>query len=441
MPQVVTDQGGLITKRILREGDGLETPHAPYEVVVSVAASLPAAWPSGEVAATSSPAPPAPPSAAPAVALWAPRELRAALGAGALPSALEAAVSSMRPGERAVVWLSPACGLRPAPALPQLPESAPDGLELVLELVSMRQVRDLHGDGSLLKTRTSPGVGDFPVDCPSHDCRVRVHIATFVVDGGTRTLLADTRGGEPAQFELATGAQPPGLESALRLMLPGESALVRAAARHAYEAQPCGRWARPPGLPPGANVEWELTLVGFERPLNWYHAETADILADAARSKAAGVELYRAGAWALARARFEALAAKLGGLRGLEGADEETAVASLRAACLLNAAAAAQKLGHHADAVARCTEVLHKLDDSSAKALYRRAVSRTALGDWQGAQEDLDAARVADPSAAADCDRQAAKLRAAQREDAATQRARLGGFLSRPATGGAAAAE
>ena len=29
--QVVTDQGGLVTKRILREGNGLETPHSPYE--------------------------------------------------------------------------------------------------------------------------------------------------------------------------------------------------------------------------------------------------------------------------------------------------------------------------------------------------------------------------------------------------------------------------
>ena len=29
--QVVTDVGGLVTKRILHEGTGLETPHAPYE--------------------------------------------------------------------------------------------------------------------------------------------------------------------------------------------------------------------------------------------------------------------------------------------------------------------------------------------------------------------------------------------------------------------------
>lgn len=29
--KAVTHEGGLATKRVLREGTGLETPHAPYE--------------------------------------------------------------------------------------------------------------------------------------------------------------------------------------------------------------------------------------------------------------------------------------------------------------------------------------------------------------------------------------------------------------------------
>jgi len=32
LPQLVTDVGGLVTKRTLQEGSGIETPHAPYEV-------------------------------------------------------------------------------------------------------------------------------------------------------------------------------------------------------------------------------------------------------------------------------------------------------------------------------------------------------------------------------------------------------------------------
>jgi hypothetical protein len=428
------------------------------QVELSIAASLPAAWEEVEEAhASGRAAQPSPPpcSAQPATALWAPaREVRFALGAGRVPPALEAAVSSMRPGERAAVWCSPACALRPSPELPQLPARALDGVEYTLTLTAMLQVRDLHGDGSLLKRRTHPGRGEFPVDCPIHDCVVRVHVATYAAPAtpdGTRTLLFDTRapgsgdsgGGDDGcaavEFELATGAQPPGLEAALRLMLPGERAHVRAAARHAYDATPPGRWSRPPGLPPGSAVEWEVTLLDFARPVNWYQASTEDILAEARAAKEAGVALYKGGKWALARARFEALAAKLSGLRGLEG-EEEEAAGALRCACLLNAAAAAQKLGDHADAVARCTEVLTKLDAAAPKALFRRAVSRTALGDWRGAEEDLAATREADPAAAADCDRQAAKLKAAQRDALAAERAQLGGFLAREAAGHGAAA-
>lgn len=389
--------------------------------------SLPAAWP--EDSATPDPA----------TVLVAERELSFALGSGAVPPALEAAVASMRPGERAAVYCSPACALRPAALLPELPASAADGMEYTVHLLSITQVRDLHGDGSLLKRRTERGRGDFPVDCPIHDCRVRVHVATRALP--SRQLLADTRGGdgggEPLVFDLATGAQPPGLESAVRLMVPGERACVTAEARHAYDAP--GAWERPPGLPAGASVEWDVTLLDFERPVNWYRAEVGDILAEAARDKEAGVALYRQGSWALARTRFESLASKLAGLRGLEGDEEATAMA-LRVACLLNAAAAAQQLNEHADAAAKCTLVLTKIDSDCAKAMFRRAVSRTAMGEWEGAAEDLAAARLADPTAAADCDRQLAKLAAAQRAADAALRSQLRGFLSKPGEGDAAGA-
>ena len=394
--------------------------------------SLPAAWPEGSA------------QPEPATVVIADREMSFALGSGKVPPALEAAIASMRPGERASVYCSPACALRPAEALPELPESAADGMEYTLHLLSITQVRDLHGDGSLLKRRVECGRGDFPVDCPIHDCRVRIHLATRALP--SRNLLADTRGadggGEPLVFDLATGAQPPGLESAVRLMVPGERACVTAAPRHAYDA--AGTWARPQGLPAGSSVEWDVTLLDFERPVNWYRGEVADILSEAARDKEAGVALYRQGSWALARTRFESLASKLAGLRGLEDEEEATATA-LRVACLLNAAAA-QQLNEHADAVARCTVVLEKVDPQCAKAMFRRAVSRTVMGEWEGAEEDLAAARVADPTAAADCDRQLVKLAAAKRAADAALRSSLRGFLdakssSAEASASAAAAD
>lgn len=37
------------------------------------------------------------------------------------------------------------------------------------------QVRDMLGDGSVMKRRLRPGNGDFPVDCPVHDARCTLH--------------------------------------------------------------------------------------------------------------------------------------------------------------------------------------------------------------------------------------------------------------------------
>lgn len=82
--------------------------------------SLPAAWPEDSAHPD------------PATVLVAERELSFALGSGAVPPSLEAAVASMRPGERAAVYCSPACALRPAAALPELPEAAADGVEYSL---------------------------------------------------------------------------------------------------------------------------------------------------------------------------------------------------------------------------------------------------------------------------------------------------------------------
>jgi tetratricopeptide (TPR) repeat protein len=268
------------------------------------------------------------------------------------------------------------------------------------------------------------------VDCPIHDCVVRVHVAVFVGEGEQRRCLSDSRPGEALQFELGTGCQPPGLEACLRLMVPGERALVQADARHAYQAALSGRWSAPAGLPPGPHprLEWELELVGFDAPLNWHAATAEEALEAAERSMAAGLALFADVAWELARLRFLAVASKLAGLRGLEEPSEQSCE-RLRTACLLNAAACCQRLGEHAQAVQHCSTVLERMDGGNTKALYRRAVSRTELGLWEEARGDLEAARAADVSVAADCERQLARLARAERDAGKEARAALGGFL------------
>lgn len=400
------DAPGLLAKVVLRAGTGLETPHPPYEVeaLVQRAALVGAATP-----------------------FLAAARLRAPLG-GALPAFLTQVLSSMRVGEEAEVLVSKqwAGSGGDWPLAAHTPPRWPDGALWRLTLLSMTQVRDMHGDGSLVKRRLAEGSGTFPVDCPLHDCTVTAELQLRVAVGGDGPAPA----GEVSTWELGCGAQPPGLEDAIRLMVPGERAAVAAHPRHGYWAQPRGLWAVPPGVGPGDSVEWAVMLLSFQRPLNWHAAEPRACVEDAVAAKEAGVRLYRAGCWALARSRFERVAAQLSGLRGLDG-DDEAAALEARRGCLLNAAACCDRLGDHHAAAAHCTVVLQRVDPASAKAHYRRGVSRTATGDWPGAAEDLREAARLDPTAQADCDRALLQLRAAHAKAADTARAQLGGFLDR----------
>ena len=66
-----------------------------------------------------------------------------------------------------------------------------------------------------------------------------------------------------------------------------------------------------------------------------------------------------------------------------------------------------------------------------AKALYRRAMALTALGDFEKAEEDFGKWKEVEPSAAADADAQIAKLRLRQKAANAKQKQQFKNFFDR----------
>ena len=56
---------------------------------------------------------------------------------------------------------------------------------------------------------------------------------------------------------------------AVRLMTPGEVSLITSTSQYAYDGRP----DRPPGVPEGAKVEWEVELISFQRQPDWERAE------------------------------------------------------------------------------------------------------------------------------------------------------------------------
>ena len=52
-------------------------------------------------------------------------------------------------------------------------------------------------------------------------------------------------------------------------MTPGEVSLITSTSQYAYDGRP----DRPPGVPEGAKVEWEVELISFQKQPDWERAE------------------------------------------------------------------------------------------------------------------------------------------------------------------------
>lgn len=47
-------------------------------------------------------------------------------------------------------------------------------MQVINPVCTLQQVRDMYGDGKVIKRRMVQGVGEFPVDCPMEDCCVNL---------------------------------------------------------------------------------------------------------------------------------------------------------------------------------------------------------------------------------------------------------------------------
>ena len=465
------------TKHVLREGDGFERPRPPFDVSarVEVRVASPATDEKKDDEKTVYAAVAVPETV-----------VRYVSGDGTLPPELDAAVATMRVGEEAAVYVPPRRRPETPPknarlAMPRdaLARAAKHGAEYRVRLLGMTHVRDVFGDGVVVKRRLEEGVGDFPGDCPVRDCAVTARVAVAAasisddddddassLDEHARAMLReegdasgsdpfaalasrrgvrfvhDTGARAPFAFRLGAGAVPAAVETSVRLMLPGETALVTvrdargAGARYAYEQ------SAPDA--PGANAAREaldalggvssfrtsgknkkrveiglvfvVRLVGFERPVNWYRAGLAEMLAEADAGRLEGNALLRAGKTELARDKYEKTLRDLRSIRGLETDDEIRATNALVNSVTLNLALASQRLGFHARAIGLVTEILSN-DPKHGKALWRRGVSLAATHEYAGARADFRAVAEGDASLRLDVERELRKIDLAERAE------------------------
>ncbi|KAI3910440.1 hypothetical protein MKX01_034834 [Papaver californicum] len=385
--KVITDDFGVV-KKVIDEGEGWESPREPYEVKARISAKES----NGKLIVLKTRGEP----------------FFFTFGKAEVPKGLEMGIGTMARGEKATIYVSNHY-LTESSFMPDA-----EGFEDVqfdVELVHFIQVRDMLGDGRLIKRRIRDGKGDFPMDCPLQDSLLRVHYKGMLLDE-QKTVFYNTRvdnGAQHVEFGSGEGLVPEGLEMCVRLMLPGEVALVTCPPDYAYD-----KFARPAHVPEGAHVQWEIELLGFEMPKDWTGLSFNSIMEEADKIKSTGNRLFKEGKFELAKAKYEKMLREYNHVNPQD--DEEGKIFSnSRNSLHLNVAACYMKMGECKKSIEACDKVL-EASPGHVKALYRRGMAYMSAGDFEEARSDFKKMITIDKSSESDATAALKKLKQKEQE-------------------------
>eukprot|EP00850_Spirogloea_muscicola_P021397 SM000247S08286 [mRNA] locus=s247:33528:38946:+ [translate_table: standard] len=273
----------------------------------------------------------------------------------------------------------------------------------------------LHLVAMATEKKTKPlavAPGEFPVDCPLEDSTVRFHYKGTLPDDDGRTFL-DTRktgSGQPLEVGTGEGLLPEGLDMSVRLMLPGELALVTSNSGHAYDS-----FFRPPEVPPGSK-QWDG--LSFE-----------EIMSDTEALKAVANDVFRRDCIALAKLKYEKLLRELGNVHP-HNDQEKNLLQTARDSLQLNIAACFHRLHEYARAIDFANKVLEG-NPFHGKALYRRGNAYMNQGDYDEAREDFLLMAKADATLEAEAKAALARLKRREQDEASKQRKQFKGLFDK----------
>ncbi|KAH7866213.1 hypothetical protein Vadar_017216 [Vaccinium darrowii] len=400
--KVISEDLGVV-KKVKDEGQGWESPREPYEVKAWISAKAG----DGKLILSHTQGDP----------------VFFTFGKSEVPKGLEMGIGTMSRGEKAVIFVSKQY-LTKSPFMPMV-----DGTEEIhfeVELVHFIQVRDMLGDGRLIKRRIRDGRGDFPMDCPLHDSLLRVHYKGMLLNE-EKTVFYDTRvdnDGQPLEFSSGEGLVPEGLEMCVRLMLPGEISLVTCPPDYAYD-----KFARPASVPEGAHVQWEIELLGFEMPKDWAGFNFREIMADVEKIKGTGNRLFKEGKYELAKAKYEKVLREFNHVHPQDD-DEGKEFANTRNLLHLNVVACHLKMGECRKSIEACNKVLDG-NPVHVKALYRRGMAYMSAGDFEEAKNDFNKMVSVDKSSEPNAKAALLKLKQKEQEIERKERKQFKGLFDK----------
>lgn len=188
------------------------------------------------------------------------------------------------------------------------------------------------------------------------------------------------------QFPLGEGicaGIPESIETALYKFRLKEKSLLSMSGKYAHQTG-----SEELKIPPGADVTYEVTLLGLEKVKEVFEMNTDEKLERAKLVKERGVTLFKVGHYKAALKQFKCI---LHCLEKEPGADPETAEVrkELLKAAYLNISLCHLKKEHYYECTKYCDKVL-AMDPLNEKALFRRAQAKMHSNECSDALKDFN---------------------------------------------------
>ncbi|KAK7834100.1 peptidyl-prolyl cis-trans isomerase fkbp62 [Quercus suber] len=261
-------------------------------------------------------------------------------------------------------------------------------LLITLELVSWKAVSDITKDKKVLKKILKEGEG---YERPNDGAVVQVKLIGKLHDGTIFTKKGHDK--EPFEFRIDEEEVLDGLDRAVKNMKKGEIALVTIQPEYAFgQSEKQQEMAI---VPSNSTVYYEVELLSFEKEKESWDMSTQEKIEAAGKKKEEGNALFKVGKYERASKRYEKAVRFIEYDSSFSDVEKQQAKV-LKITCNLNNAACKLKLKDYKQAEKLCTKAL-EVDSKNVKALYRRAQAYIQLVDLDLAEQDIKKAFEIDP--------------------------------------------
>jgi len=361
--QITTD-GGLV-KKILRDGEGWQTPVKGADVVVHYVGTL---LDGSEFDSSRGRGEP----------------FKFKLGVGQVIKGWDQGVATMRKGELALLTCKPEYAYGASGSPPKIPPNST--LQFEVELISWSDEEDVSPakDGGIMKKLLQDGDAA-GWETPREEAKV-----TVKVTGSVNGQIFEPE--HQLEFVMGDEHVGDGLETAISTLKKGQKARFTLKPNYAFGAQ--GDASK--NIPPNATVVYEVELLDFVKEKESWDMTPDEKVASALKRKDEGNELFKASKFKRAIKKYKKALTFLDAEYGMS--DEQKAKAKeLKVPLYLNLAACKLSTKQFTEVLEDCKKAL-ELDPNNVKGLVRQAKAHIELDGWEEARASLAKALEADPS-------------------------------------------